>query len=148
ERSLWRHHWRHPRRSKADPVVKTDAKRTLRRQGTPRNGAPNPARLWPLHSHQLAPCTAPTPECDDAQGPVVLSGAIRIRMRSLDHYLYAWLAESDEYRFERSFNDYFAVAFPAIVRYLVRISGWDSARLEDLAQEALLRFFDRVGRGR
>jgi DNA-directed RNA polymerase specialized sigma24 family protein len=69
-------------------------------------------------------------------------------MHSLDLRLYAWLAESDDRRFEHAFNEYFAVAFPAVVRYLARISHWDPARLEDLAQEALLRFFDRVGRAR
>jgi DNA-directed RNA polymerase specialized sigma24 family protein len=69
-------------------------------------------------------------------------------MNALDHRLHAWLVEPDERRFELAFNAYFAVAFPAVVRYLARISHWDSLRLEDLAQEALLRFFDRVGRAR
>ena len=69
-------------------------------------------------------------------------------MQALDQRLYAWLAEPDERRFERAFSDYFAVAFPALVRHLARLSAWDSVRAEDLAQEALLRFFDRVGRGR
>jgi DNA-directed RNA polymerase specialized sigma24 family protein len=67
---------------------------------------------------------------------------------TLDRQLYAWLVESDERRFTLAFNVYFSVAFPAVVRYLSRISRWDSAHLEELAQDALLRFFDRVGRDR
>ena len=74
--------------------------------------------------------------------------AQRIRMRPLDQRLYAWLAEPDERRFERAFNAYFGVAFPAVTRHLARLSRWDSSHLEDLAQEALLKFFERVGRGR
>jgi hypothetical protein len=69
-------------------------------------------------------------------------------MTTLDHQLYAWLAEPDERRFERAFNGYFALAFPAVVRRLARLSRWDSAVLEELAQDVLLRFFDKVGRGR
>jgi len=70
------------------------------------------------------------------------------KITTLDHQLYAWLVESDERRFTLAFNVYFSVAFPAVVRFLSRISRWDSARLEELAQDALLRFFDRVGRDR
>jgi DNA-directed RNA polymerase specialized sigma24 family protein len=69
-------------------------------------------------------------------------------MTTLDHRLYAWLAEADERRFEHAFNAYFSVAFPAVVRHLARLSRWDVARLEELAQDALLRFFEKVGRGR
>jgi DNA-directed RNA polymerase specialized sigma24 family protein len=69
-------------------------------------------------------------------------------MHALDHRLHEWLLEPDERRFELAFNAYFSVAFPAVIRYLARISHWEPARLEDLAQEALLRFFDRVGRDR
>jgi DNA-directed RNA polymerase specialized sigma24 family protein len=69
-------------------------------------------------------------------------------VRTLDHRLYAWLAESDERQFERAFSAYFSVAFPALVRYLARLSRWDPAQLEELAQDALLKFFDRVGRRR
>jgi DNA-directed RNA polymerase specialized sigma24 family protein len=69
-------------------------------------------------------------------------------MTTLDHRLYAWLIECDERRFERAFNAYFSVAFPAVVRHLARLSRWDPAQLEELAQDALLKFFDRVGRGR
>jgi DNA-directed RNA polymerase specialized sigma24 family protein len=70
------------------------------------------------------------------------------KITTLDRQLYAWLVESDERRFTLAFNVYFSVAFPAIVRFLARISRWDSAHLEELAQDSLLRFFDRVGRDR
>jgi len=70
------------------------------------------------------------------------------KITTLDRQLYAWLVESDERRFTLAFNVYFSVAFPAVVRFLARISRWDSAHLEELAQDALLRFFDRVGRDR
>jgi len=69
-------------------------------------------------------------------------------MNALDHRLYAWLTEPDAQRFERAFDAYFSVAFPAVVRYLSRLSHWEPQQLEDLAQEALLRFFDRAGRAR
>jgi DNA-directed RNA polymerase specialized sigma24 family protein len=69
-------------------------------------------------------------------------------MQSLDERLYGWLAEPDEHRFEQAFSAYFSLAFPAVVRHLSRLSRWDSTQLEDLAQEALLRFFQRVGRDR
>jgi len=69
-------------------------------------------------------------------------------MTALDNRLYAWLAEADDRRFERAFDAYFTVAFPAVVRHLSRLSRWDPAELEELAQDALLRFFERVGRGR
>jgi DNA-directed RNA polymerase specialized sigma24 family protein len=70
------------------------------------------------------------------------------KITTLDRQLYAWLVETDERRFTLAFNVYFSVAFPAVVRFLARISRWDSTRLEELAQDALLRFFDRVGRDR
>lgn len=69
-------------------------------------------------------------------------------MTSLDELLYAWLAEADDRAFERAFSAYFRVAFPAVVRHLARAAPADSALLEDIAQDALLRFFDRIGRGR
>jgi hypothetical protein len=69
-------------------------------------------------------------------------------MSPLDQRLYAWLTEADDHRFERAFSAYFAVAFPAVVRHLSRLSRWDASQLEELAQDALLRFFERVGRGR
>lgn len=69
-------------------------------------------------------------------------------MNALDQRLHSWLTEPDEKRFERAFSGFFELAFPAVVRYLARLSYWDTGRVEDLAQEALLRFFDRVGRRR
>lgn len=69
-------------------------------------------------------------------------------MTPLDQRLYAWLSEADDRRFEQAFNAYFTVAFPAVVRHLSRLSRWDPTQLEELAQDALLRFFERVGRGR
>jgi DNA-directed RNA polymerase specialized sigma24 family protein len=78
-------------------------------------------------------------------GPAAMSS---IKITSLDRRLYAWLGESDEKRFELAFNAYFSIAFPAVVRHLLRISRWDPSDLEDLAQDALLRLFDRLGRSR
>src|SRR5271170_7172692 len=57
------------------------------------------------------------------------------KITTLDRQLYAWLVESDERRFTLAFNVYFSVAFPAVVRFLARISRWDSAHLEELAQD-------------
>lgn len=67
---------------------------------------------------------------------------------TLDQLLYDWLAEPNEQRFERAFNTYFATAFPLLQRHLVRLSRWDPANVEELAQDALLRFFEKVGHGR
>jgi DNA-directed RNA polymerase specialized sigma24 family protein len=67
---------------------------------------------------------------------------------SLDYCLYAWLTEGDDRRFARAFSTYFSSAFPAVLRHLAHLSPWDTAQLEDLAQEALLRFFESVGRAR
>jgi DNA-directed RNA polymerase specialized sigma24 family protein len=67
---------------------------------------------------------------------------------TLDRRLYAWLVEVDERCFERAFSAYFSLAFPAVIRYLARVSRWEAEQLEDLAQDTLLKFFDRVGRGR
>jgi len=69
-------------------------------------------------------------------------------MTTLDELLYAWLAEADESRFVRAFNAYFGVAFPAVIRHLSRTAPSDPALLEEIAQDALLRFFERIGRGR
>jgi DNA-directed RNA polymerase specialized sigma24 family protein len=69
-------------------------------------------------------------------------------MTTLDQRLYAWLLESDERRFELAFKAYFEVAFPSVLRHLARLSRWDPAHLEELTQDALLRFFDKVGRRR
>jgi DNA-directed RNA polymerase specialized sigma24 family protein len=69
-------------------------------------------------------------------------------MTTLDHRLYAWLLESNERRFELAFKAYFDVAYPSVMRHLARLSRWDPVHLEELAQDALLRFFDKVGRNR
>jgi len=69
-------------------------------------------------------------------------------MTSLDQRLYAWLQEADERRFQLGFADYFSLAYPAVMRRLARLSNWDLSDLEEIAQDALLRFFDRAGRGR
>jgi DNA-directed RNA polymerase specialized sigma24 family protein len=69
-------------------------------------------------------------------------------MTSLDQRLYAWLREADERRFQRAFSDYFSLAYPAVMRRLARLSNWDLSDLEEIAQDALLRFFDRAGQGR
>jgi DNA-directed RNA polymerase specialized sigma24 family protein len=70
------------------------------------------------------------------------------KITTLDQRLYAWLVQSDTRKFELAFNSYFSVAFPAVVRHLMRISRWEANRLEELAQDALLKFFERVGRDR
>jgi DNA-directed RNA polymerase specialized sigma24 family protein len=66
----------------------------------------------------------------------------------LDDHLYAWLSETQEQRFDAAFRAYFLIAFPAVTRHLARLSRWEPDLLEELAQDALLRFFDRVGNGR
>jgi hypothetical protein len=63
-------------------------------------------------------------------------------MTTLNHRLYAWLLESDERRFEFAFKAYFDVAYPSVMRRLARLSRWDPVHLEELAQDALLRFSD------
>lgn len=67
-------------------------------------------------------------------------------MAMLDTRLYDWLKERDERRFAHAFNAYYAAAYPALMRRLSRLSGWDLAALEEVAQDTLLRFFERAGR--
>jgi DNA-directed RNA polymerase specialized sigma24 family protein len=69
-------------------------------------------------------------------------------MTTLDTRLYAWLGEPHEQRFTRAFNAYYSLAYPALLRRLARLSRWDLAHLEEIAQDALLRFFERAGRQR
>jgi DNA-directed RNA polymerase specialized sigma24 family protein len=69
-------------------------------------------------------------------------------MTTLDHRLYAWLLEPDERRFENAFNAYYSLAYPALIRRLTRLSRADPSLLEELAQDALLKFFERAGRAR
>ena len=66
----------------------------------------------------------------------------------LDQMLYAWLAESDNMKFDRAFKKYYDEAFTVLVRYLARRSGASAFDLEQIAVDALLKFFSRVGRER
>jgi DNA-directed RNA polymerase specialized sigma24 family protein len=66
----------------------------------------------------------------------------------LDEMLYAWLTESDDRRFDRAFEKYHDEAFAGLVRYLARCSGSLGLDFEQIAADALLRFFSRVGRER
>jgi DNA-directed RNA polymerase specialized sigma24 family protein len=66
----------------------------------------------------------------------------------LDLMLYAWLAEPDNQKFERAFKKYHDEAFIGLVRYLARRSSSLELDFEQIAVDALLKFFSRVGRGR
>jgi DNA-directed RNA polymerase specialized sigma24 family protein len=70
------------------------------------------------------------------------------RDTSLDYRLYAWLAEADDKRYWQAFDAYFRAAFPIVIRRLVRLSSWAACDVEDLAQEALLKFYSKIGRER
>ena len=65
----------------------------------------------------------------------------------LDVLLYAWLSEPEARRAELRFNDYFRAAFPAICRY-VRALRIDPATAQDIAQHALIKLFNHLGRTR
>ncbi len=67
--------------------------------------------------------------------------------RQLDVLLYAWLAESDDAKAERRFSHYFRAAFPRLCRYLRSIRAEPSIA-EDVAQQALIKFFGHVGADR
>lgn len=69
-------------------------------------------------------------------------------MSNLDQLLYAWLAERDDKKFERAFCRYFQVAFAAVTRYLSRRAGENGLDIEELAQAAMLKFYDKVGPAR
>jgi DNA-directed RNA polymerase specialized sigma24 family protein len=62
--------------------------------------------------------------------------------------LYAWLAERDDMRFERAFEKYYEAAFMGVVRYLAHRSTSADLDFEQIAVDALLKFFSRVGRER
>jgi DNA-directed RNA polymerase specialized sigma24 family protein len=62
--------------------------------------------------------------------------------------LYAWLAESDDRKFDQAFQRYYAEASPNLVRYLCRRSSLADLDCEQIAVDALLKFFTRVGRER
>ena len=66
----------------------------------------------------------------------------------LDEMLYAWLTEPDDDKFDRAFEKYHSEAFAGLVRYLARCSSSLGLDFEQIAADALLRFFSRVGRER
>jgi DNA-directed RNA polymerase specialized sigma24 family protein len=66
----------------------------------------------------------------------------------LDQMLYAWLAEPDDHKFDRAFQKYHDEAFAGLVRYLSRSSTSMGLDFEQIAADALLKFFSRVGRDR
>ena len=69
-------------------------------------------------------------------------------MTTLDDRLYTWLSEADDRQFILAFNSYFLLAYPTVVRHLARFAPSDPALLEEIAQDSLLKFFERIGRGR
>jgi DNA-directed RNA polymerase specialized sigma24 family protein len=69
-------------------------------------------------------------------------------MKALDALLSRWVGEADESRADSAFRAYYSTAFPSLARFVQHRTGWDPASAEDIAQEALLRFFERTGRGR
>jgi len=66
----------------------------------------------------------------------------------LDEKLYAWLTEPDDRKFDRAFEKYHDEAFAGLVRYLARCSSSLGLDFEQIAADALLKFFSRVGRQR
>jgi DNA-directed RNA polymerase specialized sigma24 family protein len=66
----------------------------------------------------------------------------------LDEMLYAWLTEPDDRKFDRAFEKYHDEAFAGLVRYLARSSSSLGLDFEQIAADALFRFFSRVGRER
>jgi DNA-directed RNA polymerase specialized sigma24 family protein len=66
----------------------------------------------------------------------------------LDRMLYAWLAESDDRKFDQAFQRYYEAASPSLVRYLLRCSRLADLDCEQIAVDALLKFFCRAGRDR
>jgi DNA-directed RNA polymerase specialized sigma24 family protein len=66
----------------------------------------------------------------------------------LDQMLYAWLAETDDRKFDRAFQRYYEGASPSLIRYLVRCSSLSDLDCEQIAVDALLKFFCRAGRDR
>jgi DNA-directed RNA polymerase specialized sigma24 family protein len=62
--------------------------------------------------------------------------------------LYAWLAETDDRKFDRAFQRYYASASASLVRYLMRCSSLADLDCEQIAVDALLKFFTRAGRDR
>jgi DNA-directed RNA polymerase specialized sigma24 family protein len=63
----------------------------------------------------------------------------------LDEMLYAWLTEPDDDKFDRAFEKYHDEAFAGLVRYLARCPGSLGLDFEQIAADALLKFFSRAG---
>jgi hypothetical protein len=66
----------------------------------------------------------------------------------LDQMLYTWLAEPDNRKFDQAFKRYYAEASTKLVAYLARRSSLLDLDCEQIAVDALLKFFCRVGRDR
>jgi DNA-directed RNA polymerase specialized sigma24 family protein len=66
----------------------------------------------------------------------------------LDHMLYTWLAEPDDRKFDHAFKKYYIEASSKLVAYLGRRSSLADLDFEQIAVDALLKFFSRVGRDR
>jgi DNA-directed RNA polymerase specialized sigma24 family protein len=66
----------------------------------------------------------------------------------LDHMLYTWLAEPDDRKFDQAFKRYYVEASSKLVAYLGRRSSLADLDCEQIAVDALLKFFSRVGRDR
>jgi DNA-directed RNA polymerase specialized sigma24 family protein len=66
----------------------------------------------------------------------------------LDHMLYTWLAEPDDRKFDQAFKRYYVEASNKLVAYLGRRSSLADLDFEQIAVDALLKFFSRVGRDR
>ena len=71
-------------------------------------------------------------------------GPVSHSEQQLDLLLYAWLAESDDAKAEQQFSRYFRAAFPIVCRYL-RSLRTESSIAEDIAQQALIKFFGHLG---
>lgn len=66
----------------------------------------------------------------------------------LDALLLAWLSEPDDRCAELRFNEYYQCAFRRILRYIHSIGPTDGIDVEEIAQHALLKLFNRIGRER
>jgi len=62
--------------------------------------------------------------------------------------LYEWLAQADDRRFDLAFKRYYAETSTQLIRYLARRSSLADLDCEQIAVDALLKFFSRVGRER
>jgi DNA-directed RNA polymerase specialized sigma24 family protein len=71
-------------------------------------------------------------------------GLVSHSEQQLDVLLYAWLAESDEAKADQRFSRYFRAAFPILCRYLRSLRA-EPSMAEDIAQQALIKFFGHLG---